>query len=87
MKLEPRFCRGYVDDVFVLFESSESAYSFHKNGKFVTSVYIKPTFTGVYTKYDSFIPTYQMRGPLHNYFIAVLAYVVISRHFILNLII
>ena len=66
MKLEPRFCRGYVDDVFVLFESSESAYSFHKNGKFVTSVYIKPTFTGVYIKYDSFIPTYQKRGPLHT---------------------
>ena len=29
------------------------------NGKFVTSVYRKPTFSGVFTKYGSFIPTYQ----------------------------
>ena len=36
-----------------------------KNGKFVTSVYRKPTFSGVFTNYKSFIPTYQNRGLLH----------------------
>ena len=35
-----------------------------KNGKFVTSVYRKPTFKGVFTNYESFIPTYQKRGLL-----------------------
>ena len=35
-----------------------------KNGKFVTSVYRKPTFSGVFTNYESFIPTYQKRGLL-----------------------
>ena len=34
----------------------------HKNGKFVTSVYRKPIFSGVFTNYESFIPTYQKRG-------------------------
>ena len=97
MKFKPSFYRRYVDDIFVLFESSESANSFckfmsskHKNinftvekenvgslsflevnicrenGKFVTSVYRKPTFSGVFTNYDSFIPTYQKRGFLHT---------------------
>ena len=28
-----------------------------KDGKFITSVYRKPTFTGVYTHYQSFIPS------------------------------
>ena len=37
-----------------------------KNGKFVTSVYRKPTFSGVFTNYESFIPTYQKRGLLHT---------------------
>ena len=37
-----------------------------KNGKFVTSVYRKPTFSGVFTNYDSFIPTHQKRGLLHT---------------------
>ena len=37
-----------------------------KNGKFITSVYIKPTFSGVFTNYESFIPTYQKRGLLHT---------------------
>ena len=36
-----------------------------KNGKFVTSVYRKPTFSGVFTNYESFIPTYQKRGLSH----------------------
>ena len=37
-----------------------------KNGKFVTSVYRKPTFSGVFTNYKSFIPTNQKRGLLHT---------------------
>ena len=37
-----------------------------KNGKFVTSVYRKPTFSGVFTNYESFIPTYQKTGLLHT---------------------
>ena len=37
-----------------------------KNGKFVTSVYRKSTFSGVFTNYESFIPTYQKRGLLHT---------------------
>ena len=37
-----------------------------KNGKFVKSVYRKPTFRGVFTKYESFIPTYQKRRLLHK---------------------
>ena len=80
IKFKPSFYRRYVDKIFVLFESSESAYSFReymsskyqsinftvekenvgslsfldvkiccKNGKFVTSVYRKSTFSGVFT--------------------------------------
>ena len=37
-----------------------------KNGKFVTSVYRKPTFSGVFTNYESFIPTYPEKGLLHT---------------------
>ena len=37
-----------------------------KNGKFVTSVYRRPAFSGVFTNYESFIPTYQKRGLLHT---------------------
>ena len=37
-----------------------------KNGKFVTSVYRKPTFSEVFTNYESFIPTYQKRTLLHT---------------------
>ena len=37
-----------------------------KNGKFVTSVYRKPTFSGVFTNFESFIPMYQKRGLLHT---------------------
>ena len=90
------FNKRYVDDIFVLSESYESADSFceymsakyqninftveqknvgsfwflgvkicRKNGKFVTSVYRKPTFSGVFTNYERFIPTYQKRGLLH----------------------
>ena len=37
-----------------------------KTGKFITSVYRKPTFSGVFTNYEIFIPTYQKRGLLHT---------------------
>ena len=37
-----------------------------KNGKFVTSVYRKPTFSGILMNYESFIPMYQKRGLLHT---------------------
>ena len=97
IKFKPSFYRRYVDDIFVLFESSESADSFReymsskhqninftvekenvgslsfldvkicrKNGKFVTSVYRKPIFCGVFTNYESFIPTYQKRELLRT---------------------
>ena len=97
IEFKPSFYRRYVDNIFVLFESSESAGSFReymcskhqnmnftvepenvgslsfldvkicrKNCKFVTSAYRKPTFSGVYTNYESFIPTYQKRGLLHT---------------------
>ena len=36
------------------------------SGKFVTSVYRKPTFSGVFTNYESFILTYQKREILHK---------------------
>ena len=97
IKFKPCFYRRYVDDIFVLFESSESADSIReymsskhqninftiekenvgsllfldvkicrKNGKFVTTVYRKPTFSEVFNIYKSFIPTYQKRGLLHH---------------------
>ena len=37
-----------------------------KNSKFVNSVYRKPTISGVFTNYESFIPTYQKRVLLHT---------------------
>ena len=37
-----------------------------KSRKFVTSVYRKPTSSGAFTNYESFIPTYQKRGLLHT---------------------
>ena len=96
IKFKPSFYRRYVDDIFVFFESYESADSFRgymsfkhninftienenvgplwfsdvktcrKNSKFATSVYRKPTFSGIFTNYESFIPTYQMRGLPHT---------------------
>ena len=34
----------------------------HENNKFVTSVYQKPTFSGVFTNFESFIPDIYKRG-------------------------
>ena len=39
-----------------------------KNGKFVTSLYRKPTFSGVFINYESIIPWYQRRGLLDTLF-------------------
>ena len=37
-----------------------------KQGKFIRSVYRKPTSSGVYTPFDSFIPnTYKIGNDLH----------------------
>ena len=115
IKFKPTFYRRCVDDIFVLFESSESADSFReyvsskhqtinftvekknvsslsfldvkiyrKNGKFVTTVYRKPTFSGFFTNYEIFIQRTKREHFYTHYFIRVLAYVVISRHFILK---
>ena len=35
-----------------------------KGGKFITRVYRKPTFTGVYTHYESFLPSVYKFGLL-----------------------
>ena len=43
-----------------------NALKYGKNGKFVTNVYRKPTFSEVFTNYESFIPAYQKRGLLHT---------------------
>ena len=39
---------------------------FCKNGKFITSVYRKQTFSEVFTNFENVIPTYQKRGILHT---------------------
>ena len=48
---------------------------FHENGKFVTNDYRKETFTGVYTKFSSFIPLEHKFGlvymSLHHWFCLV----------------
>ena len=58
--------------IFTVEQGNVSSLSFfdvkicRKNGKFVTSVYRKPIFSGVFTSYETFIPTYQKRGLLHT---------------------
>ena len=42
-----------------------------KNRNFVTSVYQKPTFSKVFTNYESLIPTYQKIGALGTLAIGV----------------
>ena len=78
LEYRPLYYHRYVDDIFVLFISSDHLNSCHVNmsftietvqnnkisfpdvnvireqGKFVTSVYRKPTFSDVYTYFDSF---------------------------------
>ena len=38
----------------------------HKKGKFTTSVYHKPTFSRIYTHFDSFLPSSNKIGLLHT---------------------
>ena len=37
-----------------------------ENGKVVTTVYRKPTFSGVYTHFESFLPSRQKFGMLYT---------------------
>ena len=37
-----------------------------ENGKFVTTVYRKPTFSGVYTHFESFLPTVYKFGMVYT---------------------
>ena len=101
IKFKPSFYRRYVDDIFVLFESSESADSFRE---YMSSKHQNINFTVekenigslVFTEnqhIERFSPIMKVsfqhtkREDFYtHYFIGVLAYVVISRHFILKLI-
>ena len=92
LEYRPLYYRRYVDDIFVLFKSSDHLKRFQsylnschvsmsftieteqenkisfldvnvirEQGEFITSVYRKPTFSGVYTHFDSFLPdTYKI---------------------------
>ena len=69
-ELRPVFVRRYVDNIFVLFRKEEHLKLFlnyfnlcNENIKFTSeketnknSVYRKPTLSGVFSHYDSFIP-------------------------------
>ena len=88
IELKPAWYRRYVDDIFTLFRSEESANLFksymngmHANinftnekeidgclsfldilitrneGRYHTNIYRKPTFSGIYSNFKSFIPT------------------------------
>ena len=118
IEFKPSFYRRYVDDIFVLFTSSESADSLReymffkhqninftveqenvgslslldvkicrKNGKFLTSVYRKPTFSGVLPIMKVSFQRTEREDFYTHYFIGVSEYVVILRNFILKLII
>ena len=39
---------------------------FREKGKFVTTVYRKPTFSGVYTHFESFLPTIYKLGMIYT---------------------
>ena len=96
-EFKPVFYRRYVDDIFVLFESTEHLSKFYnyfntchpnmsfsfeqekngklsfldievsrEKGKFVTTVYRKPTFSGVYTHFESFLPTIYKFGMVYT---------------------
>ena len=45
-----------------------------ENGKFVTTVYYKPSFSGIYTHFESFLPSSQKFGMLYTLEIDVLIY-------------
>ena len=93
----PLYCRRYIDDIFVLFNSAEHLKRFYsylnsrhlnisltienekdnrmsfldvniirEKDKFTTSVYRKPNFSGIYTHFDSFLPSSNKIGLLHT---------------------
>ena len=74
IKVKPSFYRRYIHQNmnFTVQKENVGSLTFldvkicRKNGKFVTSVYWKPTFSGTHTNHESFIPTNQKRGPLHT---------------------
>ena len=53
-----------------------------ENNKFVTSVYRKPTFTGVFTNFESFIPDIYKRGLIEALLHRSSGYAPIMRTFI-----
>ena len=56
-----------------------------ENKKFVTSVYRKPTFSSVFTNFESFIPEMHKRGLIETLLIEVLDYAPVTRTFIRKL--
>ena len=52
------------------------------NNKFVTSVYGKPTVTGVFTNFENFIPDMRKRGLIETLLRISLDYAPITRTFI-----
>ena len=97
LEYRPLYYRRYVNDIFVLFNSTEHFKRFrsylnscHLNmsftienekdnrmsflnvniireqGKFTTSVYHKPIFSGIYTHFVSFLPSTNKIGLIHT---------------------
>ena len=98
LKYRPWYYRSYVDDIFVLFKSSDHLKWFqiylnsrHANmsftieteqtnkisfldihvireqGKFTTTVYWKPTFSGACTYFDRFLPNTYKTGVIYTF--------------------
>ena len=57
-----------------------------EKGKFVTTVYRKPTFSGVYTHFESFLPTVYKLVWFILLFIVVSKFVLIGQSFMKNLV-
>ena len=57
-----------------------------QEGHFVKTVYRKPTFSGVYAHFESFLPTIYKFGMIYTWFIVVSKFVLIGQNFIKNLI-
>ena len=55
-----------------------------EKGKFVTTVYRKPTFSGVYTHFESFLTTIYKFGMVYSSLIVVLKFVLIGPSFMKN---
>ena len=52
-----------------------------ENAIFVTSIYRKPTFSGVYTRFERFLPSTHKFGMLYSLDINVLLYAQIGQSF------